>query len=806
MLFVNRAIDALRCKSRTWYNYLACILIAEIFGYFTFASVLELFGGWADKNIRFAFGIIAATSFCAYFFNMLGYWFRNKYLAEQTLLREKHLLSTVLRTHAQHLHELVRKHHEAQRLNDAKSGITQSTNDAGLAATRITANTFSRVEFELDFEAAKGLLTISIFLALIPLFLFAIRHAFNYLRQHYAASAPVCIEPFCHWLLSWMRKSPIYPLCNFTGSDQVFIVLPFLISGVMLLFAYKQISRERMGGDEIAQKLDNENVTAIEYLHGRNTLRHLNAFQFADDKIGLALSATKGIRLALAKAYSWSGGANYLVTGTITLSMLLSMLAVVLFKASSKWELSATANLAAMTVLTGWYTKSIANYFALRVRKKKQNYANGLLLDLLHLPTTPTSSPTSLDSDFAFRSDNVTLNSADGHPVLQHLVFSIQKNEHVGLIGLSGAGKTTLIKALVGDILPTSGIILTNGVPTGCLAPSLLSKSIGYLPQKQNLFNATVRENISLSNVHHTSDNDIFEALKDVKLYESLMRRCDPSSNILDLRISANGENLSVGEMAKIAMARILVRDPDIWIIDEFDSALDEESKNTLLQLIRERTHNKTLLLVSHHPSDLIKMNVERIMVLDKMGISTGTPAELLRKRGLFSRLHALETGLDSNATCMTEDNFPPTQEGIREALQRSRLFAHLGWTQTAKLAKSAELVTINRGEILFQSNDPGDTMFSIISGNVEINGRTFGPGDSFGEIALFAKDARRTATVQCKTDCTFAKLSRAAVIELCEKEPSATIEILKATATIAARESDKARNNARKLAQTNVK
>ena len=345
-----------------------------------------------------------------------------------------------------------------------------------------------------------------------------------------------------------------------------------------------------MGGDEIAQKLDNETVTAIEYLQGRSTLRCLDGFAFAEKKILRALTTTKGIRLALAKAYSWSGGSKFLIAGSIAFTMLIVAFIRKHFPGAN---LAGMKDLSAIAALSGLYANSVAQLFKLLIRKKKQNYANGLLLDLSKLPSLPVAETESENEKLAFAVNNATLCDTENRSILNRISFSVRRGEHIGLVGTTGAGKTTLINALIGDVLPSDGSILTNGIAPDRLTSRQMAALIGYLPQKQHMFNATVRENISLSDAISISDESLRKILHTIKLDADLARHCTPNDDPLNIRIAANGDNLSVGEMTKIGMARILVRDPDILLIDEFDSALDEESKKVISGVLNEIARTK---------------------------------------------------------------------------------------------------------------------------------------------------------------------------------------------------------------------
>lgn len=759
-------IKTLREAEKSWGGYIVYTLLAELCGLLSFGFFLKYAHDFTSSHFSWILLAVALLSLFAYLLSIRAYGRKQFYLAEQTLKREQILMSSVLNTHPMQLKALIERHLQAQKINDARSGIVPSANPADLIASRITGNTLSRVEFEFDYRAAKWLLLLAGLAFVVPFLPFLF-------------SSPFHTEPIKE---SGLAQFGNHPLCS------VFLMLfPYLLSVCALLFVYDRITKRRRGGDEIALKLDQENATAREFLHGWSTIRHANAFSFAERKIANSFSATRGIRLALSDAYNISSGSDFLITCVVSaVTLLLAWKNVVDFPV-----------VATFVTLNNWFATKLAAFFSLLIRKKKQNYANGLLVDLGSLqPSDKAQSipPPDGSPDFEFRDVSLTL--PNGKPILQNVSMAIRHGEHIGIVGLTGAGKTSLLKAMLGDLPTTTGEVLIKGIAASEVSRSQLAEWIGVLPQQHSVFNATIRENILLKTGEdmaesRVTDDAIRKILQETTLDKDLSKRKISSQNLLDIQLSAHGVNLSVGEMAKLAMARILIRKHDILILDEYDSALDEASKNSLASLIRRMSEHTTLIQVSHRPTDL--KNMHRILVLDDGKIDVGTYDELIGKPGLFAQLHALETGIETDAARATKLTYATIDEGIRKTLQFSHIFAHLNWTLTAKLARQTESVTKSTGEYVVRRGDTGDSMFSIISGEVEINGRTFGPGDSFGEIALFADDARRTADVRCKTDCVLAQLSRASVLELCEKEPSAAIEILKATATIAARESARA-------------
>ena len=756
-------IKTLREAEKSWGGYIVYTLLAELCGLLSFGFFLKYAHDFTSSHFSWILLAVAMLSLFAYLLSIRAYGRKQFYLAEQTLKREQILMSSVLNTHPMQLKALIERHLQAQKINDARSGIVPSANPADLIASRITGHTFSRVEFELDYRAAKWLFLLASFSLVVPFLPSLLPALFQ--------TGPI--------QESGLAQFSNHPLCA------VFLMLlPYLFSGCALWFVYDRITKRRRGGDEIALKLDQENATAREFLHGWDTIRHANAFSFANRKIASSFSATRGIRLALSDAYNISSGCNFLIIGVVSaITLLLVWANAVDFPV-----------VATFVTLNTWFATKLAAYFSLLIRKKKQNYANGLLVDLGNLQPSDKAQPTPLpDNSPAFEFLNVSLDLPNGKSILQNVSLTIHQGEHIGVVGLTGAGKTTLLRAMLGDVPTTTGEIYLKGISASEVTRCQLADWIGVLPQRHSVFNATIRENILLRTEEdmaksEITDDAIRKILQDTTLDRDLSKRMPASDNLLDIRLSAHGVNLSVGEMAKLAMARILIKKNDILILDEYDSALDEASKNTLAELIQRMSEHTTLIQVSHRPTDL--KNMHRILVLDDGRIDVGTYDELLGKPGLFAQLHALETGIETHAARASKLTYATIDDGVRKALQLSHIFAHLNWTLTAKLAAKTERLTKSADEYVVRRGDTGDSMFSIISGEVEINGRTFGPGDSFGEIALFAENAKRTADVRCKTDCVLAQLSRATVLELCEKEPSAAIEILKATATIAARES----------------
>jgi ATP-binding cassette subfamily B protein len=219
---------------------------------------------------------------------------------------------------------------------------------------------------------------------------------------------------------------------------------------------------------------------------------------------------------------------------------------------------------------------------------------------------------------------------------LLDVTFAARSGESVAFVGPSGAGKSTLIKLLLGLYLPDSGAILFNGVDSREVNYDLLRTRVGFVPQSIELFAGTIRDNLKFVRKEAT-DEDCFASLEAAQLRGLLER----SREGLDTRIGEGGLKLSGGERQRLAIARALLRKPDLLIFDEATSSLDTETEKeitrTINGIIRTRPSFVTLL-IAHRLSTVA--GADRIVVLKKgRVVEQGPHLELLRKKGLYYTL-----------------------------------------------------------------------------------------------------------------------------------------------------------------------
>lgn len=223
--------------------------------------------------------------------------------------------------------------------------------------------------------------------------------------------------------------------------------------------------------------------------------------------------------------------------------------------------------------------------------------------------------------------------------VLRDFNLKIRPGERVGIVGLSGAGKTTLVNLLMRFYDPNSGAVLIDNQDIAKVSQDSLRENISYIPQEPTMFNRTIYENIEYGRPG-ASLREIKEAAREASADE-FIRGTDKKYNSI---VGDRGIKLSGGQRQRIAIARAFLKNAPILILDEATSALDSETEIAIQKSFDKLSSGHTTLVVAHRLSTL--RNMDRIIVLDKgRVIESGTHNSLLRKKGLYSKLWKMQSG-----------------------------------------------------------------------------------------------------------------------------------------------------------------
>lgn len=222
--------------------------------------------------------------------------------------------------------------------------------------------------------------------------------------------------------------------------------------------------------------------------------------------------------------------------------------------------------------------------------------------------------------DLEFRNVRFSYPNQEGHAI-NGVSFKIRQGEHVGIIGRTGSGKTTMTRLAMGLYEPQEGAVLVDGIDLRQLDPADLRASIGCVEQNAVLFFGTLRENITLS-APHAEDRQILEAA-DVGLLTDLINQ-HPRG--FDMIVGERGEFLSGGQRQCVAIARAALQAPSVLLFDEPTSAMDFSTESRFIDKMKTYSTGKTLMLVTHRMSLLAL--VDRVIVLDQGRIVADGPKD----------------------------------------------------------------------------------------------------------------------------------------------------------------------------------
>lgn len=260
----------------------------------------------------------------------------------------------------------------------------------------------------------------------------------------------------------------------------------------------------------------------------------------------------------------------------------------------------------------------------------------GRISTVLEMPAEEDGGSGSVDdsSDIAVEFDNVSFTyDGSGESSLEGVSFKAKKGETIGIIGSTGSGKTTLVNLIPGFYRPTEGKITVGGCDSASLPLEELRSRVAVVPQRSVLFKGTVRENLRWGKPDAT-EQEMLAALETAQAKDFILAK----GGGLDAPVEQGGRNFSGGQRQRLAVARAVIKDADILILDDSSSALDYATDAAMRKAIAASQGDKTVFIVSQRTSSI--MNADKIIVLDDGRAQVGTHDELMKSSDVYREIH----------------------------------------------------------------------------------------------------------------------------------------------------------------------
>ena len=276
----------------------------------------------------------------------------------------------------------------------------------------------------------------------------------------------------------------------------------------------------------------------------------------------------------------------------------------------------------------------VLRQYTVSLARAKKAYAN-IIVDKKIQDKENAKNLSIKDADITFQNINFSYGK---NAIFKHFNLTINRAEKLGIVGLSGAGKTTICNLLLRMYDVQDGKILVNGIDIRDVTQDSLRKNISFVPQEATLFNRTIMENIRYAKPRATRA-EVITAAKKANIHDFIIKL--PKG--YDTLVGNNGIKLSGGQRQRVSIARALLKNAPILILDEATSALDSENEMLIQKSLQKAMAGKTTLVIAHRLSTL--KNMDRIVVIKNGKImETGSHNQLLHKGGEYRKLWRIQT------------------------------------------------------------------------------------------------------------------------------------------------------------------
>ncbi|XP_047310142.1 ABC transporter C family member 2 [Impatiens glandulifera] len=494
------------------------------------------------------------------------------------------------------------------------------------------------------------------------------------------------IAPFMNMFLGQVSQLiSTFILIGIISIMSLWAILPLLVFFYMAYLYYQSTSREVKRMDSITRSPVYAQFG--EALNGLSTIRAYKAYDRMENINGKSMDNNIRFTLLNMSANRWLG-IRLETLGGLMIWLTATFAVMQNGRASNQEEFASTMGL----LLS--YALNITSLLTgvLRLASLAENSLNavervGTYIDL------PSEGPTIVESNRpppgwpssgSIKFEDVVLRyRPELPPVLHGLTFKVSPSDKVGIVGRTGAGKSSMLNALFRIVELESGRILIDDFDVAKFGLTDLRKVLGIIPQAPVLFSGTVRFNLDPFSEHN--DADLWEALERAHLKEPIRR----NALGLDAEVSESGENFSVGQRQLLSLARALLRRSKILVLDEATAAVDVRTDALIQKTIREEFKSCTMLIIAHRLNTII--DCDRVLLLDSGRLSEyDTPEELLQNEdSAFSKM-VQSTGA-ANAEYLRSLVHAGDRVNKSEREAEKKLDGHRKWLASSRWAAAAQ-------------------------------------------------------------------------------------------------------------------
>jgi ATP-binding cassette subfamily C protein LapB len=401
------------------------------------------------------------------------------------------------------------------------------------------------------------------------------------------------------------------------------VLVPLVAIPMVLIYALLMQSKIRQAVENESKGAAQKNATLVESLIGVETIKTLGAESQLQHKWEEDVEYIADWRVK-SRRYS---------TSVVNFSIFMQQITTLGVVAAGVYLIAqggiSLGGLIAAVILSGRAMAPMAQVANLATHYHQTRRALRTLDQIMELPGDRESRPSlihhpNIKGEIEFEKVSFRYPNQDENAI-NEVSLKLRAGEHLGIIGRTGSGKSTIEKLLLGLYQPDSGFVRIDGIDVGQIDPADVHSKIGYVPQDVMLFYGSVRDNVLFGN-HDVNDEQFLKACELAGVTDIVHK----SRQGFDMPIGERGQGLSGGQRQSIAIARALLRDPPILIMDEPTNAMDSKTEGQFKKKLADYMNGKTVILVTHK-SSMLEL-VDRLLVLESgRVIADGSKPEVVQ-------------------------------------------------------------------------------------------------------------------------------------------------------------------------------